>query len=203
MNAARSTTTGTQSPDPSSSTVRPELSATRQLAPADAVPERFGREENGMSDSETAMTFEDAAKFLNNDTTWPPGWSVKARAYPYQTYGTNDIYSHLGVTLTKSGKNSSVVAEDGTYPEPWELQFTLAVPDFALKDKAALMFWVLEKITWCDEHENREFARYRRDDGTWYAPFHPHRGYFSDQSKTPEWQAQYRDPDDIYIAGRK
>ncbi|HEY1700746.1 MAG TPA: hypothetical protein VGG75_13620 [Trebonia sp.] len=156
-----------------------------------------------MTDSSTPLSPEDSARFLNEDTTWPPGWSVSASASPWPGYGANDVPSRLLVTLEKEGRNSSVTAPDGTYPEPWTLQFPLGVPEFARKNKDALMFWVLEKINWCDEHENREFARYKAPDGSWYAPFHPHRGYYEDQSRTPEWQAQYRDPHDMLIAGRK
>jgi hypothetical protein len=157
-----------------------------------------------MTDSSSApLTTEAAAAFINVDTTWAPGWSVSAVASTGMMYGSNDAYSHLLVTLRKTSRDSSSPSATGTYHEPWELTFPLAVPDFAMEDKDALVFWLLEKITWCDEHENREFARYRQEDGTWYAPFHPHRGYYSDQSKTPEWQAQYRDPADVYIAGRK
>jgi len=145
-----------------------------------------------MTDSSAPFTPEEAARFLNEDTTWPPGWSVVAVATSYARYGSNELYSRFHVTLVKKGRNSSVTAPDGTYPDPWELKFPVAVPAFALNDRDALMFWVLEKITWADEHENREFARYRMPDGSWYAPFHPHRGYPYDQSKTPEWQAQYR-----------
>jgi hypothetical protein len=158
-----------------------------------------------MTDSSSGvLTPEEAAKFLNEETIWAPGWSVKAYAVPYPVGdGATNTVSRLHVTLQKESKNSSAPAADGTYTEPWTLQFPLAVPEFATKGKDALVFWVLEKINWCDEHENREFARYRLADGSWYAPFHPHRGFYDDQSKTPEWQAQYRDPDDRLIAGRK
>lgn len=153
--------------------------------------------------AEGRMTYREAAVFLNEETTWAPGWRVQAtyhETYPY--LGSNDVSSHLLVTLHKKSKNSSAPGPDGTYAEPWELIFPLGVPDHALKDKDALVFWLLEKITWCDEHENREFARYKKD-GQWYAPFHPHRGEYRDQHRTPEWRAQYRDPADRYIAGRK
>jgi hypothetical protein len=156
-----------------------------------------------MTDSKVPLTPEAAAGFLNQETTWAPGWSVTARTSPWATFASNEVLSRLIVTLAKVSRNSSEPAADGTYSEPWTLQFPLAVPDFAMKDKDALMFWVLEKINWCDEHENREFARYRQPDGSWYAPFHPHRGYYADQSQTAEWQAQYRDPDDKLIPGRK
>ena len=156
-----------------------------------------------MTDSSSALTPESAAEFLNKDATWGPGWSVRASASGSPQYGSNDAYSLLIVTLVKVSRDSSSPSDDGSYRSPWELMFKLAVPDYALRDKDALMFWVLEKVNWCDEHENREFARYRLADGTWYAPFHPHRGWYSDQSQTPEWQAQYRDPADRFIAGRK
>ena len=157
-----------------------------------------------MTDSSTPLTPDEAARFLNKETTWAPGWSVSATASGSSSfYGSNGIYSELMVVLTKEGRNSSEVAPNGSYPEPWTLRFPLCVPEFAMKDKDALMFWVLEKVNWCDEHENREFARYRLPDGSWYAPFHPHRGRYDDQSQTPKWQAQYRDPADKYIAGRK
>jgi hypothetical protein len=156
-----------------------------------------------MTDSSTPLSPEYAERFLNEDTTWPPGWSVSARATRWPEFSLNGVMSELKIVLVKKGRNSSAPAPDGTYPEPWELNFPLGVPAFAMKDKDALMFWVLEKITWVDEHENREFARYKMPDGSWHAPFHPHRGHYLDQSKTPEWQAQYRDPHDLYIAGRK
>jgi len=153
--------------------------------------------------TDSSLTPEDAARFLNEETTWGPGWSVSAYASPYPYHNLNNVASRLHVTLVKEGRNSSVTAPDGSYPEPWTLRFPLAVPGFAMNDKDALMFWIVEKITWCDEHENREFARYKRPDGSWYAPFHPHRGNHDDQSRTPEWQAQHRDPYDQLIAGRK
>jgi len=155
-----------------------------------------------VQDSSTPLTPEEAARFVNGDTTWPPGWHVNAEwSEAGSLYGSNGIYSGLRVTLVKESRNSSNPDANGKYSEPWTLRFPLGVPDFAMKDKDALVFWILEKVTWTEEHEIREFTRYRKD-GRWYAPFHPHRGNYPDQHQTPEWQAQYRDPADIYVAGR-
>jgi hypothetical protein len=150
------------------------------------------------------MEYREAARFINEDCTWAPGWKVTAQYSPSRTYyGSNNITSAVEVRMSKASRNSSAPAADGSYLEPWQLNWSLAVPSHAFRDKDALVYWVLEKMVWCEEHEHREFARYKKDDGSWFAPLHPHRGYPNDQHATPEWQAQYRDPRDQLIAARR
>lgn len=151
------------------------------------------------------LTPEEAARFINEDTTWEPGWKITAEAsnFVYEWVSNSDtVRSRLKLSMSKQSKHSSFPSADGTYNEPWTLQWSLGVPDYALASKDALVYWVLEKITWCNEHETREFSRYKKD-GTWYAPFQPHRGEHTDQHATPEWLAQYRDPNDHLIAARR
>jgi hypothetical protein len=149
------------------------------------------------------MEYRETVRFINEDCTWAPGWKVTAEYSPSGWYGSNNITSAVSVHMSKESKNSSAPAADGSYPEYWQLNWSLAVPSHAFRDKDALVYWILEKMVWCEEHEHREFARYKKEDGSWYAPLHPHRGYHYDQHITPEWQAQYRDPADQLIAARR
>lgn len=152
------------------------------------------------------LTPKEAARFINEDTTWEPGWKITAVSsadYTYEWASNSDVVkSHLCITMRKESKNSSLPDKGGQYTEHWELKWDLGVPSYALASYDALMYWVLEKITWCNEHETREFSRYKKD-GVWYAPFQPHRGFYEDQHTTPEWLAQYRDPTDKLIAARR
>lgn len=151
------------------------------------------------------LTPEEAARFINEDTTWEPGWKITAESRNsvyYAASNSDTVLSRVQVSMSKQSRNSSYPDSDGGYPQPWTLEWKLGVPDFARASYDALVYWVLEKITWCNEHETREFSRYKKD-GQWYAPFHPHRGGHTDQHQTPEWRAQYRDPADKLIAARR
>lgn len=150
--------------------------------------------------TDESLTYEEAVRFINEDTAWPPHYKVEAETSQYHYWGSNNVHSRLYVTLL----NSSVISYAScTYDEPWTLRMPLGIPEFAMRSKDALVHYILEKIAWCDEHETREFCRYKKADGTWHAPFHPHRNDPYDQHRTPEWLAQHRDPDDRFIAGRR
>ncbi len=151
------------------------------------------------------MDPQEAARFVNEDCTWAPGWEIDATtcSSPRSYAVSNGVSSHVRVHMTKESRNSSAPAADGSYPVPYQLAWDLGVPSHALRDKDALVYWLLEKMVWCEEHEHREFARYKKEDGSWHAPLHPHRGNYGDQHVTPEWAAQYRDPGDKLIAARR
>ncbi len=112
------------------------------------------------------MNVQDAVKLINS-TTFRPGWMITAsRSY---TYGKIFVEFEIDTVDT------SHVDDDGRYTRKMtqrgDAEFTVTHLD-ELSLLRRILDWAHMNY---DEHEDREFLRVRQDDGSWLAPFHPHR----------------------------
>jgi hypothetical protein len=120
------------------------------------------------------MNVQDAVNLINK-TTFRPGWKISAR--PAVDYG---FYSYPGPARIQlefeiDTVDTSHVDDAGRYTRKMtqrgDTEFAVANLD-GLGLLRGILDWVHASY---DEHEDREFLRVRQDDGSWLAPFHPHR----------------------------
>jgi hypothetical protein len=122
------------------------------------------------------MNVQDAVNLVNK-TTFRPGWRISARPADYYGY-----YSYLNgpggaieLDFEIDTVDTSRVDDAGRYTQKMTqrggTEFAVANLD-GLGLLRGILDWVHAKY---DEHEDREFLRVKQDDGSWLAPFHPHR----------------------------
>jgi len=111
------------------------------------------------------MDTQEAVRFINNDLTLKPGWTIRAQA------GWRPGMVELEVRFA---------AQDSNYPPDYKVP----LPDVPLHrsifvqpymEKAHVSALILQLCLETEAHEWQELLRYRDDSGRWVAPFHPHR----------------------------
>jgi hypothetical protein len=128
--------------------------------------------EPGAIPGRMTMNVQDAVNLINK-TTFRPGWTITARndyGWGYRA-GNGKILVEFAVRTV----DTSYVDDDGQYTRKMTqrgvAEFGVAHLD-GLGLLRGLLDWVHASY---DEHEDREFLRVKQDDGSWLAPFHPHR----------------------------
>jgi hypothetical protein len=118
------------------------------------------------------MNVQDAVNLINK-TTFRPGWTITARRRDGYGYGYG--LGKIQVDFEIDTVDTSHVDDDGRYTRAMtqrgDAEFTVTHLD-GLSLLRRILDWVHASY---DEHEDREFLRVRQDDGSWLAPFHPHR----------------------------
>jgi hypothetical protein len=116
------------------------------------------------------MNVQDAVNLVNK-TTFRPGWRISARPY----YGYYSYLNAIELDFEIDTVDTSRVDDAGRYTQKMTqrggTEFAVANLD-GLGLLRGILDWVHAKY---DEHEDREFLRVKQDDGSWLAPFHPHR----------------------------
>lgn len=121
---------------------------------------------------------------LINRTTFRPGWkfSAKPSGYysPYSAY-SSDYYpgqesgSTIDLMITIETVDTSYPGPDGTYTVPRTLHHDVPLDVDRFETEDDLLRHLLRYVREIDEHEDRELLRVRQEDGSYKAPFHPHR----------------------------
>jgi hypothetical protein len=110
------------------------------------------------------MKAHDAIKLVNG-AVFKPGWRLVA---DYQS-----LYSiRLGFVIDTV--DTSTPDEQGRYTEQRTLGPARVIEVRDLEGEEDLAYEILKFAADMDTHENREFLRFRRPDGSWRAPLHPH-----------------------------
>jgi hypothetical protein len=124
---------------------------------------------------------------LISRTTFRPGMKFSASAgsdynsaYLYDMLGSQPAgrSNYVTVYLSMKTKDTSHCDPDGEYRREIGNSFPSAfwAGDVTDMTENELLRAVLDKFhETIDMHEDREFLRVRQPDGTWFAPFHPHR----------------------------
>jgi hypothetical protein len=125
---------------------------------------------------------------LISRTTFRPGmkFSASAAGSSYNS-AYNDIFgprdsarsgNYVTVYLSMKTKDTSHCDPDGEYRREIGNSYPSAIWAGDVSDMTGneLLRKVLDKFhETIDMHEDREFLRVKQEDGTWFAPFHPHR----------------------------
>jgi hypothetical protein len=109
------------------------------------------------------MTPEQAVTEVNG-MVFKPGWRVTA-----ERFGPRKVL----VTMYIDTVDTSYPGEDGQCRKNVQL-YRERIFDPAQMDLEAVCYQVLVLAAQTDVHEDREFLKVRRADGSWYAPLHPH-----------------------------
>lgn len=118
------------------------------------------------------MNTQEAADFINYRVTWEPNLTVSAQPDTFCPPAT----MALCLNLTLRSPDSSDISPAGDYPgTPARVESWLSLRPDQFKTGELLLAAVIRHVTTMRQHETREFTRVKQDDGSWFAPFHPHR----------------------------
>jgi hypothetical protein len=143
------------------------------------------------------MNAAEAVDFINRKVAWEPGIQVTASAgwpryllaVPSDPRVVAMTIDSLTVAVTINSPDSSNISPEGKYPPPWQHLDTpnasgrrqqsgvgqvIALGEADYQTPERLLYRIIRLVTELHEHESREFTRIRQDDGTWFAPLHPH-----------------------------
>jgi hypothetical protein len=107
----------------------------------------------------------DEAVVLVNGSVFKPGWKFYALAD-----GPDAIL--LGLVIETV--DTSYPGHDGICRRPARLAPDKKIEGVGGMDEAGLLYAMLKFAAGLDSHENREFLKVQRPDGSWVAPLHPH-----------------------------
>jgi hypothetical protein len=108
------------------------------------------------------MNQEAAVKAIN-DAVFKPGWRIGASRFG----GELCIYFEIDTV------DSSYSDADGTCRKEVMLPYVRLI-DVSRLDLNGIFYEILKMAAEINSHEDREFLRIRQEDGSWYAPLHPH-----------------------------
>lgn len=111
------------------------------------------------------MKVQDAVR-LANSLTYRPGWTISATASMRP--------GHIVVTYDVDTVDTSYPDANGRYARPRFITVDYIIDVTGLGTDTLMYQIYLGAHERVDEHEDREFFRVQRPDGSWYAPFHPH-----------------------------
>jgi hypothetical protein len=133
---------------------------------------------------------------LINRTIFRPGWEISALLMSDMFrrldmgYGIADSYSsQILVEFHVQGHDTSYPDRQGRYTKPMEINPNRPV-DVSDMSELELLAWVKAQISLITEHEDLEYLRVRQPDGSWLAPFHPHRA-----DRVAAWERARRHPE--------
>jgi hypothetical protein len=110
------------------------------------------------------MQVSEAVETINN-TVFKPGWKIEA---------VNFLDLMVFMTITLETVDTGYPDADGVCRRPVTLPHPVEFFPQGIEDEAALFRRILTYTRQIDDHEDREFLKVRRPDGSWYAPLHPH-----------------------------
>lgn len=109
------------------------------------------------------MKIEQAIRQVSQ-TVFKPGWEVRARA---------SVLGYLLVEFHIDTVDTSYPDADGVCRRPIRLLRDRML-DVTGMNELDLCYALVRLASETDSHENREFLKIRRPDGTWRTPLHPH-----------------------------
>jgi hypothetical protein len=115
---------------------------------------------------------------LINSAIFRPGFKLSASMAGGYSYLRSFDSNRVSVFLQMDTVNTSYPDADGEYRQRLRQPYPSEILSVDVTDMTGneLLRKVLDTIhEQVDMHEDREFLRVRQPDGTWHAPFHPHR----------------------------